>query len=66
MQKSLESQKNELSKLGSRDPNRSELVADYNARVETFNALVAKTKKQIEDFNRQVAKFNRCITKFQD
>jgi uncharacterized protein YkwD len=62
--RSLQAEKDEISKLRSRDPALSERIDGYNARVLQYEALAAKTKKQVEAYNKQVADFNSCIKKY--
>ena len=64
MEKSLEAQKEQISKLRSTDKNLSKLINAYNAQAKEYNELVTRTKKLIDDYNQQVESFNSCIKKF--
>jgi uncharacterized protein YkwD len=63
--KSLQAEKDEISKLRSSDPVLAGRIDEYNVRVLQYKALAAKTKKQMETYNKQVADYNSCIKKYQ-
>jgi uncharacterized protein YkwD len=62
----LQSEKDKISELRSKDPTLSGKIDEFNALVKEYNALVAKTKKQIETYNGQVSSFNSCIKKIKN
>lgn len=56
----LETQKNEIQKMGISSSGYESLVKAYNDFVAKYNDLVNKTKQQIDKYNSQVKAFNTC------
>lgn len=65
LESALQSQKDGIKKLSSRDSSLPKKIEEFNADVKEFNDLASQNKRMITAYNSQVGIFNRCVKKFQ-